>query len=76
MEIGRNGERGEEKEQKSNDYYSVRYARIWIEGKWWQWDEERERLVDGRGGERREKGGGKIGRGRDRERKKGDMMGK
>lgn len=40
----------------------VRYAKIWIEGKWWSWNEERERLVDGSGIEWGEKGKKEVGR--------------
>lgn len=25
----------------------MRYAKIWMEGRWWSWNEDRERLVDG-----------------------------
>lgn len=51
-------------ERRKNRRVTVRYARMWIEGKWWQWDEERERLLDGRGGERgreEEIGRGEVG---------------
>ena len=36
----------------------VRYGKIWLGGKWWNWDEETEELVD------RERIVGKIGRGK------------
>lgn len=25
----------------------MRYAKIWMKGRWWSWNEDRERLVDG-----------------------------
>jgi len=35
----------------------VRYGRIWMEGKWWRWEEGKEKVIDGRGEEREWRGG-------------------
>lgn len=51
-------------ERRRNRRVMVRCARMWIEGKWWQWNEERERLVDEKGGKR---GREEIGRGEEGE---------
>jgi len=55
-------------ERMNNRRAMVKYARIWIEGRWWLWDEKKERLVDGT--ERVWKGKGKEDKER-REEKKG-----
>lgn len=38
-------------ERKRGKNAMVRYAKIWL-GKWWKWDEEREKLWNERGTER------------------------
>ncbi|KAL6263061.1 hypothetical protein P5V15_005858 [Pogonomyrmex californicus] len=49
------------RERRNNRRVWVRYGRIWMKGRWWRWDEEKEKLLDGRGQvkEWREKGGRK-----------------
>lgn len=32
---------------RRNRRAEMRYAKIWMEGRWWSWNEDRERLVDG-----------------------------
>ena len=36
-------------ERRSGRKALVRYGKIWLEEKWWRWDEETEKLVDGKG---------------------------
>lgn len=36
-------------EQRRNKRAEMRYTKIWMEGKWWSWNEDRKRLVDGSG---------------------------
>jgi len=36
-------------ERRRNRRAMVRYARIWIEGVWWKWEEDKGELRDGRG---------------------------
>lgn len=33
-------------ERRRNRRAEVRYAKIWMGGKWWRWDGDRERIVD------------------------------
>ncbi|EZA46453.1 hypothetical protein X777_00143, partial [Ooceraea biroi] len=52
----------------------VRYARIWVEGKWWRWDEERQILMDGKGeewGKGREGEEARTGKGEEKKREVG-----
>lgn len=42
------------KESSKGKRVIVRYGKIWIEGKWWRWDEERDRLKDWKGVYRKE----------------------
>lgn len=62
-----------EEETRKGKRVTVRYGRIWIEGKWWKWDEEREQLKDWRGAvrgdEEMERGrhGEEVGRDREEE---------
>lgn len=65
-------------ERRSNRRAWVRYERIWIEGKWWRWEEKREKLVYGKGEERgwrknSKEGGGEGKRIRERERRNGKV---
>ncbi|EZA50989.1 hypothetical protein X777_10537 [Ooceraea biroi] len=58
-------ERMAEEERRNKREVWVKYARIWIEGKWWSWDEEREVLVDREGRER----------GKEKEERRGRVVG-
>ncbi|EZA56118.1 hypothetical protein X777_03726 [Ooceraea biroi] len=58
-------ERMTEEERRNKREVWVKYARIWIEGKWWSWDEEREVLVDREGRER----------GKEKEERRGRVVG-
>lgn len=37
------------KERRNGRKALVRYGKIWIGEKWWMWDKDREKLVDGEG---------------------------
>jgi len=45
------------RERRDNRRAWVRYGRIWMEGRWWRWEEVKERVIDGRGEERGWRGG-------------------
>lgn len=36
------------RERRNSRRIWVRYGRIWMERRWWSWEEEKEKLVDGR----------------------------
>lgn len=40
------------RERRNNTGEWVRYGKIWMEGRWWNWQEEKGRLMDGMGQER------------------------
>jgi len=40
------------RERMDNRRAWVRYGRIWMEGRWWRWEQGKERVIDGRGEER------------------------
>lgn len=66
------------RERRSNRRAWVRYGRIWIEGKWWRWEEKREKLVYGKGEKRgwrknSKEGAGEGKRIRERERRSGKV---
>lgn len=57
-----NLERIAEKEERKGNKVGIGYGKIWINGKWWKWDEDEEVLRDGKGNRRREEEGEDRGR--------------
>lgn len=51
------------RERRENRRAWVRYGKIWMEGRWWKWEEGREKVIDGSGKEREwREGDGRKGR--------------
>ena len=48
-------------ERKKGKTVWVKYGKIWMNERWWRWNEEREELVEGEREERREKRGEERG---------------